>query len=144
MSTRVTSLMKMPTMFRKMTKMRKASRRETTTTTTTTTTTKMMMMMTMKTMEPTKTKTRTRLARRRSLNPRQQYKLSLRLRLEVQFMLLFKETLIHRLRRQSSKSQQLKVFRQRRLFLSKNYRSNLKPKSKLFYKRKPSPRKLVN
>ena len=31
MSTRVTSLMKMPTMFRKMTKMRKASRRETTT-----------------------------------------------------------------------------------------------------------------
>ena len=142
MSTRVTSLMKMPTMFRKMTKMRKASRRETTTTTTTTTT-KMMMMMTMKTMEPTKTKTRTRLARRRSLNPRQQYKLSLRLRLEVQFMLLFKERLIHRLRRQSSKSQQLKVFRQRRLFLSKNYRSNLKPKSKLFYKRKPSPRKLV-
>ena len=138
MSTRVTSLMKMPTMFRKMTKMRKASRRETTTTKT-----KMMMMMTMKTMEPTKTKTRTRLARRRSLNPRQQYKLSLRLRLEVQFMLLFKERLIHRLRRQSSKSQQLKVFRQGRLFLSKNYRSNLKPKSKLFYKRRPSPRKLV-
>ena len=138
MSTRVTSLMKMPTMFRKMTKMRKASRRETTTTKT-----KMMMMMTMKTMEPTKTKTRTRLARRRSLNPRQQYKLSLRLRLEVQFMLLFKERLIHRSRRQSSKSQQLKVFRQGRLFLSKNYRSNLKPKSKLFYKRRPSPRKLV-
>ena len=138
MLTRVTSLMKMPTMFRKMTKMRKASRRETTTKTT-----KMMMMMTMKTMEPTKTKTRTRLARRRSLNPRQQYKLSLRLRLEVQFMLLFKERLIHRSRRQSSKSQQLKVFRQGRLFLSKNYRSNLKPKSKLFYKRRPSPRKLV-
>ena len=135
MSARVTSLMKMPTMFRKMTKMRKASRRETTT--------KMMMMMTMKTMEPTKTKTRTRLARRRSLNPRQQYKLSLRQRLEVQFMLLFKERLIHRLRRQSSKRQYLKVFRQGRLFLSKNYRSNLKPKSKLFYKRRPSPRKLV-
>ena len=80
-------------------------------------------------MEPTKKKNRTRLARRRSLNPRQQYKLGLRLRLELQFMLLFNERPIHTLKRQSSKSQQLKVFRQGRLFLSMNV--SVKPEAKV-------------